>query len=104
VHVLNAHTGKGQQFDWVIVMGLEDGHVPERRSVTTEEGEREEKRVLLVMLSRARIGLFLTWAASNTNQWGTTFRNKQSRWWEAMIARTQTMTPEVAAIMKAPSP
>ena len=28
VHVLNAHTGKGQQFDWVFVVGLEEGHVP----------------------------------------------------------------------------
>lgn len=35
VHVLNAHTGKGQQFDWVFVMGLEEGHVPSRGIVKT---------------------------------------------------------------------
>src|SRR5690606_995707 len=26
VHLLNAHTGKGQQFDWVFIVGLEQGH------------------------------------------------------------------------------
>lgn len=28
VHVLNAHTGKGQQFEWGFVIGLKEGHVP----------------------------------------------------------------------------
>src|SRR5205823_2115012 len=56
VHLLNAHTGKGQQFDWVVVCGLEDGHVPDFRCQTAAE-LAEEQRVLLVMLSRARLGL-----------------------------------------------
>lgn len=28
VHLLSGHAGKGQQFDWVVVIGLEDGNVP----------------------------------------------------------------------------
>jgi DNA helicase-2/ATP-dependent DNA helicase PcrA len=28
VHLLNAHVGKGQQFDWVFIPGFEDGHLP----------------------------------------------------------------------------
>lgn len=98
VHVLNAHVGKGQQFDWVVVIGLEEGHVPSNYSDTAEK-LLEDQRILLVMLSRARKGLFLTWAASNTNQWGRTFHNSASRWWAAMEASVTTMTAEVAEIM-----
>jgi DNA helicase-2/ATP-dependent DNA helicase PcrA len=55
LHLLNAHTGKGQQFDWVFVIGLEEGHLPGRRN---NQGQAllEEQRILLVMLSRARRG------------------------------------------------
>ena len=85
VHVLNAHVGKGQQFDWVVVMGLEEGHVPSSYS-KTQEALLEDQRVLLVMLSRARRGLFLTHALKNQNQWGKVFLNEPSRWWAAMDA------------------
>ena len=102
VHVLNAHVGKGQQFDWVVVVGLEEDHVPSNYSDTPEK-LLEDQRILLVMLSRARKGLFLTWAASNTNQYGRTFHNKASRWWSAMEAAAQPMTPPITAIMKVPT-
>lgn len=59
VHLLNAHTGKGQQFDWVFVIGLEEGHLPGKRN-NQGEALAEEQRVLLVMLSRARHGLVVT--------------------------------------------
>ncbi|SIT72511.1 UvrD-helicase domain-containing protein [Microbacterium sp. RU33B] len=99
VHVLNAHVGKGQQFDWVVVMGLEEGHVPGGRSVTVAAIE-EEQRVLLVMLSRARKGLFLTHATSNTNQWGKTFSNSESRWWEKIESACKAMPRSIAKLMK----
>lgn len=85
VHVLNAHVGKGQQFDWVIVMGLEEGHVPDWRN-TKDERILEEQRMLLVMLSRARKGLILTCASSYTNKSGRTFHCEPSRWWEEATA------------------
>ena len=28
VHLLTGHIGKGQQFDWVIVIGAEEGCIP----------------------------------------------------------------------------
>lgn len=59
VHLLNAHTSKGQQFDWVFVVGLEEGHLPGRRN-NRGDALAEEQRVLLVMLSRARHGLVVT--------------------------------------------
>ena len=63
VHLLSAHVGKGQQFDWVIVLGLEQGSMPFFKSVT-EEAIAEEARVLAVMMSRARHGVILTHATS----------------------------------------
>lgn len=76
VHVLNAHIGKGQQFDWVIVIGLEDGHVPDFRN----KDDPEERRVLMVMLSRAKRGLIVTRAKSRVTNWGEKTL-ELSRWW-----------------------
>lgn len=61
VHLLTGHTGKGQQFDWVFVIGLEDGTVPFFSSATQEE-LAEDARVLAVMMSRARHGVILSYA------------------------------------------
>lgn len=61
MHVLTGHKGKGQEFDWVVVVGLETGHVPDFRSVT-EAALREELRILHVMASRAKYGLVFTYA------------------------------------------
>lgn len=63
VHLLTGHVGKGQQFDWVVIVGLEDGVVPDFRATTSEE-KAEEARVLSVMLSRARHGVIVSRAAS----------------------------------------
>ena len=84
VHLLNAHTGKGQQFDWVFVVGLEDGHVPLKRS-SHGEALTEEHRVLLVMLSRARHGLVLTTVHMTSGMYGP-YAAKPSRWWEGLRA------------------
>lgn len=79
VHLLTAHAGKGQQFDWVFVIGLEEGHLPDWRS---KHGDAlsEEQRVALVMLSRARHGLILTRSLVGENRRGK-FRAEPSRWW-----------------------
>jgi DNA helicase-2/ATP-dependent DNA helicase PcrA len=84
VHLLNAHTGKGQQFDWVFVVGMEERHVPDRRSVT-EELLAEEKRVLLVMLSRARHGLVITSVRTLFGQNGP-YGATLSRWYSPFEA------------------
>lgn len=63
VHVLTGHVGKGQQFDWVVIIGLEDGVIPDFRATTGPE-TTEEARVLSVMLSRARHGVIVSRAAS----------------------------------------
>ncbi|MBP5802726.1 ATP-dependent helicase [Microbacterium maritypicum] len=63
VHLLTGHVGKGQQFDWVVVVGLEDGVIPDFRASSPED-KIEEARVLSVMLSRARHGVIVSRAVS----------------------------------------
>jgi DNA helicase-2/ATP-dependent DNA helicase PcrA len=75
LHLLTGHRGKGQEFDWVIVIGLEEGHVPDFRN----DADPEELRILHVMVSRARYGVVLTysrytptrggWRASTPSRW-----------------------------------
>lgn len=59
VHLLTGHNGKGQQFDWVVVVGAEEGTIPDFRATTPAE-VHEEARVLSVMVSRARHGVVVT--------------------------------------------
>lgn len=61
IHLLTGHVGKGQQFDWVMILGAEDGTIPDFRA-RTSESQAEEARVLSVMISRARHGVFITHA------------------------------------------
>ena len=79
VHLLNAHTGKGQQFDWVFVVGLEEDHLPYKQN---KHGDAlaEELRVLIVMLSRARHGLVVTRVKMENGLYGL-YNKDESRWW-----------------------
>lgn len=79
VHLLNAHRGKGHQFDWVVVLGLEEKHLPDKRA-SNSGALREEEQILLVMLSRAKHGMVATRRARATAPWGPTYP-QESRWW-----------------------
>ena len=59
VHALTGHASKGHEFDLVIVVGMEEGHIPSRFA-STEEEFNEELRVLHVMASRAKTALVFT--------------------------------------------
>lgn len=79
VHLLNAHRGKGHQFDWVVALGLEEKHLPDRRAQGAQ-ALREEEQILLVMLSRAKHGIVLTRRRRTTAPWGPDYP-RASRWW-----------------------
>lgn len=101
VHLLNAHTGKGQQFDWVFVIGLEEKHLPDKRS-SRGESLAEELRVLLVMLSRARHGLVVTRTRMADGVYGP-YQLTQSRWWSGIQARSSSVA-DVEAHLEALQP
>jgi DNA helicase-2/ATP-dependent DNA helicase PcrA len=81
LHVLTGHKGKGQEFDWVVVVGLEDGQIPAWQSKTDDE-IAEELRVLRVMVSRARYGVVITFARHDGR-----YSTRPSRWLELLRAQ-----------------
>jgi DNA helicase-2/ATP-dependent DNA helicase PcrA len=80
IHLLSGHVGKGQQFDWVLVIGAEDGAIPDFRA-TTAAAIEEEARVLSVMVSRARHGVVVSYSANVPAQNGRVWPKQPSRFW-----------------------
>ena len=73
VSLMTIHAAKGLEFEQVFVAGLEDGILPFTlfdRSGDASRGEEkdraidEERRLLYVAMTRAKIGLHLSWARS----------------------------------------
>lgn len=92
LHLLTGHKGKGQEFDWVFVLGLEDGHIPDFRSATDNQ-LREELRVLHVMASRARYGLVVTFSRHTRTQYG--WREAQPSPWLELLRNVATVTDHI---------
>ena len=55
------HQAKGLEFDIVFIIMLCDGLFPSERSLETEEGEEEERRLMYVAITRARNELYLSY-------------------------------------------
>jgi superfamily I DNA/RNA helicase len=65
VKIMTIHASKGLEFDHVFVIGLEDGILP--FTLYDDAGAlrlEEERRLLYVAMTRARVGLYLSWAHS----------------------------------------
>jgi len=85
IHLLTGHAGKGQQFDWVFVLGMEDDSIP-FYSANTDESVVEEARVLSVMISRARHGVILSYANSVPDFYNKPRRKNPSRFLTQLAA------------------
>jgi DNA helicase-2/ATP-dependent DNA helicase PcrA len=59
---MTLHTAKGLEWPVVAVTGLEDGLFPLSRSLETQNGIEEERRLFYVGLTRAKDKLYLSWA------------------------------------------
>jgi DNA helicase-2/ATP-dependent DNA helicase PcrA len=62
VSLLTVHNAKGLEFPAVFIAGLEEGLFPHSRSLDSESGMEEERRLCYVGMTRAEKQLFLTWA------------------------------------------
>ena len=62
VSVMTLHMSKGLEFDYVFILGLEEGILPHSRSLETTEDIEEERRLLYVGITRARKRAYLSWA------------------------------------------
>jgi DNA helicase-2/ATP-dependent DNA helicase PcrA len=83
VHLLTGHVGKGQQFDWVVVIGAEDGCIPDFRAISST-ALSEEVRILSVMISRARHGVVVSYAQRVPAQSGRVIPKTPSRFWSTL--------------------
>ncbi|MFL6416409.1 MAG: ATP-dependent helicase, partial [Bryobacteraceae bacterium] len=62
VSLLTVHNAKGLEFSNVFLAGLEEGIFPHSRSLLSETGMEEERRLCYVGMTRAEKRLYLTWA------------------------------------------
>lgn len=59
VRLSTVHQAKGQEFDVVFLITLNDGAFPNARALEMPEGEEEERRLFYVAVTRARDELYL---------------------------------------------
>jgi DNA helicase-2/ATP-dependent DNA helicase PcrA len=62
VSLLTMHNAKGLEFPVVFIAGLEEGLFPHSRSLDSESGMEEERRLCYVGMTRAEKKLYLSWA------------------------------------------
>jgi DNA helicase-2/ATP-dependent DNA helicase PcrA len=62
VSLLTMHNAKGLEFPVVFIAGLEEGLFPHSRSLNSESGMEEERRLCYVGMTRAEKKLHLSWA------------------------------------------
>lgn len=62
IKLLTMHTSKGLEFEYVFIVGLNDGVVPNARAIFEkgDVGLEEERRLMYVAMTRAKKQLFLT--------------------------------------------
>jgi DNA helicase-2/ATP-dependent DNA helicase PcrA len=84
VNLLTYHRAKGLEFDAVLLPALEEGLLPIRQANDPEE-VAEERRLLYVGLTRARVHLWLAWAARRAGASGREQSRRPSRFLDDLV-------------------
>jgi DNA helicase-2/ATP-dependent DNA helicase PcrA len=64
VRLMTLHQAKGLEFDFVFIVGVEEGVLPHSRSIDDVNQLEEERRLFYVGITRARKQLHITYAKS----------------------------------------
>lgn len=62
LNLTTIHSAKGLEYDVVIMMGLEQGLIPDRRRISMPEQLKEERRKFYVAMTRAKHEVHLLWS------------------------------------------
>ena len=90
VNLLTYHRAKGLEWDAVALPSLEEGLLPIRQAGEDAEALAEERRLLYVGLTRARVHLLLSWAEMRAGRAGGEGRRRPSRFLAAVRAPVAT--------------
>ena len=78
VTLMTVHSAKGLEYDYVYIVGMEEGLFPMSRSVESLADLEEERRLMYVAITRAKKGLMLTFSEMR-RVWGKTENTSPSR-------------------------
>ncbi len=62
IQLMTVHSAKGLEFDAVFITGLEEGLFPHENSLSDHDGLEEERRLMYVAITRARLRLYLSFS------------------------------------------
>lgn len=62
VTMMTMHASKGLEYDHVFIVGVEDGLIPSERSLDSQSGIEEERRLLYVAITRAKKNCYISFA------------------------------------------
>ena len=94
VNLLTYHRAKGLEWDAVALPMLEDGTLPIRQALDDPEALAEERRLLYVGITRARVHLALSWAERRETR-GRESRRQPSRFLLDLRERPVGAAPRV---------
>ncbi|MFA7285134.1 MAG: ATP-dependent helicase [Candidatus Absconditabacterales bacterium] len=83
VKLMTIHSSKGLEFDYVFVVGCEEGNFPGNNAAMDMDELEEERRLMYVAITRAKDHLFLSHVDSRMI-WGKTVSSKVSRFIEEL--------------------
>ncbi|HOV34585.1 MAG TPA: UvrD-helicase domain-containing protein [Candidatus Dojkabacteria bacterium] len=72
LNLMTLHSSKGLEFDYVFMIGMEEGLLPHSRAFVDEGELEEERRLCYVGITRAKQKLFMTFAESRQTREGYT--------------------------------
>jgi DNA helicase-2/ATP-dependent DNA helicase PcrA len=76
LNLITLHSAKGLEFKAVVMMGMEQGRIPDWRAI--EAGKLEQRRLFYVGLTRAKDEVHMTYSGWYRNRYGRQFANGPS--------------------------